>query len=116
MTVKYDAEVIRTHAQALYDQALGIVFVWGFMGLVGGGIAGVVLDSAMKSGPIGAVVLGVIGMVLGVRSARSRAFVLQLQAQTALCQVAIEVNTRRAADAVVAAASPSEGARLTQAG
>ncbi|MFY2558471.1 hypothetical protein ACN469_12640 [Corallococcus terminator] len=42
MTVRYDAEVIRAHAQALYDQARGIVFVWGFMGFVGGGVAGVV--------------------------------------------------------------------------
>ncbi|NTX02769.1 hypothetical protein HUA74_07285 [Myxococcus sp. CA051A] len=116
MTVRYDPEIIRAHAQALYDQARGMVFAWGLAGFVGGGVAGAVLDAAMKSGPIGAVVLGFIGMALGVRSARSRAFVLQLQAQTALCQVAIEANTRRAADAVVSAASPPEGGRLTQVG
>ncbi len=45
-----------------------------------------------------------------------RPLVFQLQAQTALCQVAIETNTRRAADAMVAAASPPEAARLTRAG
>jgi hypothetical protein len=115
MTVQYESNIIRAHAEALYDQARGIVFMSGLIGFILGGIGGAMLDGAMNGGPMGKIVLALLVMYIGIRHGRGRAFVLQLQAQTALCQVAIEANTRRAADAV-AASHPPAVAQLTQVG
>lgn len=116
MTVQYDSNIIRAHAEALYDQARGIVFMAGLIGFILGGIGGAMLDGAMKGGPVGKIVLSLLVMYIGIRYGRGRAFVLQLQAQTALCQVAIEANTRRAADAAAVASHAPAVAQLTQVG
>jgi hypothetical protein len=95
MTVQYDPKIISQHAAALYSRAARVVFSYGFLGFVVGAIGA----AAATSGKNGLLTLvgGLLGALLGVGIGRSRAFVYQLQAQQALCQVAIELNTRRAA-------------------
>ena len=93
--VRYDPSLIQRHAQQLYERAwVSVVlstFGGAFIGLLGGLVfretayALVVLVTV----PFG----GGVGFMIGAQ----RAFALRLQAQLALCQVAIERNTRRAA-------------------
>jgi hypothetical protein len=108
MTLKYDPNIIREHAAALYSRAARIVFMTGFLGFVAGGIVGIFLGAPTGGKPgIFGLFGALLGVVVGVSIGRGRAFALQLQAQMALCQVAIEANTRRAADTVAIAARPS---------
>jgi hypothetical protein len=52
---------------------------------------------------------------MSLRAVRpGRAFSLQFQAQVALCQVATEANTRRAADAATAALAPAAPNQMTR--
>ncbi|MBN8468503.1 hypothetical protein JYJ95_18465 [Corallococcus exiguus] len=102
MAVHYDPSIITKHAQALYDRAAGIIFAWGFMAF----IVGVVVTKAMNAQGLFVLIGGLVAALIGVMFGRGRAFALQLQAQVALCQVATEANTRRAAEAVLAAAPP----------
>ena len=96
---QYDPAVINEFADRLYAQAKSIIatltVLFGFLGLVFGGGVGAVLargaDGTMSGALVGALLGGLIGYVIG----RERAFVLKLQAQTALCQVQIESNSRR---------------------
>lgn len=60
-------------------------------GLIGLGAGYYVQSQLDQYALLGALVVGLIGYVLGIQ----RAFALKLQAQTALCQVKIEENTRR---------------------
>lgn len=48
------------------------------------------LNAVLPLMGVGLVLFGLLGWALG----RERAFVLKLQAQTALCQTQIELNTR----------------------
>ncbi|NMO18685.1 hypothetical protein HPC49_12910 [Pyxidicoccus fallax] len=117
MTVQYDANIIRDHAAALYSRAARIVFMTGFLGCVIGAIVGAALGAPTGGKPGIFLLLGaVFGALVGVSIGRGRAFVLQLQAQTALCQVAIEANTRRAADAAGEAIRPAASGHLSQVG
>lgn len=117
MTVQYDSNIIREHAVALYSRAARIVFMTGLLGCVFGAIAGSVLGASSGGSPAFFMVLGaLLGTLVGVSMGRGRAFVLQLQAQTALCQVAIEANTRRAADAAEEAARPAPSGSITRVG
>ncbi|MBZ4402416.1 hypothetical protein [Myxococcus sp. AS-1-15] len=115
MAVQYDPNIIQAHAEALYAQAKGLVVRSAFAGFAFGALIGFV-TGGKDSGPILAVVGGVVLAIIGVSMARSRAFALQLQAQSALCNVAIEANTRRAADAALAAARPATDAQRSQVG
>lgn len=100
MAVSYDENVIVTFAERLYRRAATIVLAYAFLGgligaLVVGGVAvGSHIHSDSTAG-IG-VVVALIGVVLGAIVGSERAFALRLQAQTALCQVQIERNTRAA--------------------
>jgi hypothetical protein len=86
---KYDAGVIQAFADDLYRRADTIVIVNALIFLVVGGAAG--LAAFGKLGALlGALIGGGIGYYLGVQ----RAFLLKLQAQTALCQAQIERNTQ----------------------
>lgn len=98
--VDYDPIVLQKFANKLYARANGIIFAYTLLGIVFGLLVGAYLGTALgfrQSGQpliaaiVGAVVSGLIGLLLG----QSRAFVLKVQAQTALCQVAIEENCRR---------------------
>ncbi|WP_342373756.1 hypothetical protein NVS55_20135 [Myxococcus stipitatus] len=116
MSVQYDPRTIQSHADALYAQARRIVMTFGFFGFIAGASAGGVVGSSLSNGGAFALMGGVVGLLVGVSMGRSRAFVLQIQAQMALCNVAIEANTRRTAEAVVAASRPAEVAQLSHAG
>ena len=97
MSVKYDADVIVTFAARLYKQAGSIVasytFLGALLGLLVGGTAAAMLqrdDLMVAVAIVVALIAGAVGYVRG----QERAFTLRLQAQTALCQVQIEQNTR----------------------
>jgi len=90
--INYDPQVIYQFADALYRQANQIIISYALLGgLVGLGAGYYVNKSLGLYAVLGAVIAGLIGYALGVQ----RAFVLKLQAQTALCQVKIEENTRK---------------------
>jgi hypothetical protein len=86
----YQPRVIEEFADQLYTQAARIIALYTAVGvLIGGGIGYSVAGGG--SALLGAIVLGGLGFALG----QQRAFLLKLQAQTALCQLQIERNTTR---------------------
>jgi len=109
--VAYDPDIIQKFVDRLYGRARTVVITSTIGGVLGGGLIGFVLGLLFDSGSarlptnlsldelgteliaclIGAVLFGLIGFLAG----RERAFLLRLQAQTALCQAKIEENTRR---------------------
>lgn len=91
MATKYDPEIIQKLADQLYSQANTIVVISTLVFLIIGGAAGYAVDRDFGGPAIaGLVVGGIIGYFIG----QARAFVLRVQAQTALCQRQIEYNTR----------------------
>lgn len=98
-TPTYDPDIIRKHATDLYNHASNLVFLWSaFIGGIFTVAAIVFIFPRFPSGDparMGAIAAGVVGLMLGYAIGSSRAFALRLQAQTALCQVAIELNTRK---------------------
>ncbi len=99
--VQYDPKIIQTLAEGLYARARSIertsAFVGAVLGVGSGGAVGVAIgESGVAAGMalVGLLLGGYIGYTVG----RSRAFVLRVQAQTALCQKQIELNTRRRVD------------------
>ncbi len=91
---QYDPSVIQTFADALYAQARTIIFTMTFLGAVIGAAIGYFAgdyNTKTMFAIVGAVICGLIGLAIG----RARAFALKLQAQTALCQMHIEKNTRK---------------------
>lgn len=94
-TVQYDPSVIRKFAARLYARARSVMITYTFVGGVIGAMPAVWFTStyfgSWEAGLlVGAVLGGAMGYALGVE----KAFRLKLQAQTALCQVQIEANTR----------------------
>ena len=92
-TTKYDPAVIQKFADKLYAQARSIVITCTVIGIIAGGVAGRFLFGYSERTTymiVGAVIVGLLGFAVG----QARAFALRLQAQTALCQVRIEENTR----------------------
>lgn len=87
--ITYDPEVIRTFAQRFYERAALLVFMYTAAGMVIGATAGKFSFGTTGMWVTGAVA-GVVGLLLGTQ----RAFLLKLEAQMALCQLAIEANTR----------------------
>ena len=97
--ISYDPEIIHEFAKRLYKQAASILIVYTVLGAVMGAAIGAIIVNAtslhrdmnpMIGVLIGAAFFGLFGFSIG----RERAFKLKLQAQTALCQVKIEENTR----------------------
>jgi outer membrane lipoprotein SlyB len=90
----YDPAVIQKFADKLYSQANSIIFVGTLLGLAIGACGGIAIgDHSTRTtfSVAGAVVLGLLGFVIG----SERSFLLKLQAQSALCQMKIEENTRK---------------------
>jgi hypothetical protein len=106
MAVHYDESVIVREAELLYKQARGLAqrtaFAYGLVGAIFGAFAMVVAtvgnDSSVQMGGetviIAAVIFGVIAGLAGWSSGQTKGRKLRLEAQSALCQVAIERNTR----------------------
>lgn len=88
---KYDHEVIQVFANKLYAQANSIIASSTLAGTLLGGIAGYLLLQSPVSAIIGAAFIGLFGFSIG----KTRAFNLKLQAQTSLCLVQTEKNTRK---------------------
>lgn len=97
--VTYDPSIIQEFARRLLKQAASAVLSSVILGLMlGAGLGAGVAADAPESSPsllVSAIVFGLLGWKLG----RDRAFTLRLQAQTALCQMQIELNTRISAHA-----------------
>jgi hypothetical protein len=87
--IKYNADVIQQFAQDLYNRASSIIFANTVMFALGGTLAGYAAFGKVAAF-IGLLVGGAIGYYIGAQ----KAFLLKLQAQTALCQAEIEKNTR----------------------
>jgi outer membrane lipoprotein SlyB len=96
----YNSDVLDQFADDLNSRADQAVPISAFLGALLGAIVGAAASGGSDNLPmfagIGALVLAIIGGFLG----RAKAFQLRVQAQTLLCQVQIEENTRRAASAV----------------
>ena len=94
---KYDPETIQRFADKLYARASATIGVSTFLGVVIGFVASpFVLQSLPTTlavaipAWVSPIVFGLLGMLQGLE----RAFLLKIQAQTALCQLQIERNTR----------------------
>lgn len=85
----YDPKIIQTFADGLYSRATTVVVVSVLFFAVVGGIGGYFLFHGS-----GAAILLAFGAAVGYYLGNQRAFLLKFQAQMALCQVAIERNTR----------------------
>lgn len=88
----YDAKVLYEFADRLYSRAAQVIATSTIIGALVGGGAGYFVNRELDLYvAIGAVLAGLIGYSVGTE----KAFQLKLQAQTALCQVKIEENTRK---------------------
>jgi len=90
----YDPQIIQKFVDRLYKEATTTVVTSPILGILIGGGAGLALGGRSPNliwALIGAVIVGLIGYWVG----QERAFQLKLQAQTALCQIKIEENTRK---------------------
>lgn len=94
--IAYDSEVLNKVAAALYAQAQTVEVLYAAAGLGVGVVGGYASQQMLASGSNLAVVavVALVGTLLGVVAARSKALALRAQAQTLLCQVQIEQNTR----------------------
>lgn len=98
--VRYDENIIQQHAAALYRQAeriaRGMAARGALYGLAAGAVIGYVLrdQAAHELLALAAVALAALGAYQGWQIGTARGFTLRLEAQTALCQAAIERNTR----------------------
>lgn len=92
--VVYDPSIIQAFAEGLYARARSIAWTAALAGAALGLGAGAVVGSVTNLGVVVAGVACVSGGVFGYYIGRDRAFALRLQAQTALCQLQIEANTR----------------------
>lgn len=95
----YDPSIIEKYAANLYERGENIIWKWGCLGMAAGAfLAYFVARSIMHPGSIYGLAMIAAGVFIGLFVGRSigtdRAFHLLLQAQTALCQVQIERNTR----------------------
>lgn len=99
---QYEPAFIREHADRLYSQAKSTTAIWTIAGIIvgimAGGMLGILLFVMMQKvaapatiTPLFAVLAGLIGYKLG----KDIALDLKLKAQTALCQLRTEENTRR---------------------
>ncbi len=88
--VQYDPKVIYEFADRLHRKANTIIAKCTIVGALIGGIVGYAVKGAGVA-LLGLVIFGAIGFYIG----REKAFSLKLQAQTALCQVKIEENTKK---------------------
>ena len=98
MQIFYDSKIIEEFAARLYIKASQVVRNYTLLGAIAGFILGIVIAISWANNVL--VVLSIIGAIsiiggaLGRYWSTGRAFQLRLQAQTALCQVQIEKNTR----------------------
>ncbi len=89
--VEYDPGIIQEFANELYRKARNLCFFYAFIfGAVGGIALGLFVGTVWMA-ITGRIMAGALGYFYGLQ----KGFLLKLQAQTALCQVRIEENTRQ---------------------
>lgn len=97
----YNPVLIEKYAAHLYKSGSNIIWKWGCIGMALGVVAASLVSNALLPVPssiygIGLLFAGVAGgLYVGRSIGTDRAAHLFLQAQTALCQVEIERNTRQ---------------------
>ena len=97
---QYDPQVLQKYADKMYASATLILIVAalagaGFGALMGRSLADVLLPTQGQS-TTGPTLVGlVIGLLLGVLVGIVASFWYKLRAQLVLCQLQIEINTRR---------------------
>ena len=87
----YDAEIIREFATGLYRRAYSLAAGYAVIGGFLGGVVGGYTEPNLGALWLVIAIFAIIGYLIG----REKAFAMRLQAQTALAQVQIEINTRR---------------------
>ena len=93
---RYDAAEIRGIARRLETAAILVVGAYAFTGLFFGTIVGYLVGGGFGNRDLGALIGLAAGGVVGYLLGDARMLWQRLQAQLALCQVAIEENTREA--------------------
>lgn len=107
--VQYDPAVIKEFAERLYRRANGLAIGYAIRGFILTAAVGLLAFSLSGGRLSGAEVIfiggiaGVLGAGVGWSIGRERGFKLRLEAQQALCQLAIEANTRASGASVRAA-------------
>ena len=91
--VQYDRAVIQEFAEKLYKKANSIIASYTIVGLLLGGVGGYFLGDSMGGGMTTTAIVAVVVALIGFAIGREKAFLLKLQAQTAMCQMKIEQNT-----------------------
>jgi len=94
--MEYDPAVIEEFASRLYYRARSLLVVYGLVGFVIGAVLFFGASQATSGGEILGVIALIFATLIGAAYGREKGFMLRLQAQQALCQVAMERNTRGA--------------------
>ncbi len=96
MAVTYEPDIIRQHAQTLYRRADEIRIKYAILSACFFAVGALFISIAVAPYPSYAAVgiFAISGAGIGWATGSERAFQLRLQAQTALCQLRIEQNTR----------------------
>lgn len=84
---EYDPTVIQKHAEQLYAKANSVIWEYGISGFILGCLG---FFFGVGVGSVLLIAFTYIGIHIGV----NKSFQIKLQAQTVLCQVQIEENTR----------------------
>lgn len=95
--VEYDPKIIRDYAEGMYKQAQSIVTCYFFIGIF---LAVIVFShiSDLLKGEFDFLIIAIgvfVGGVIGLFAGKNRAFEMKLNAQQALCQVAIQENIKK---------------------
>jgi hypothetical protein len=98
---RYNAALIRELAGRLETSASITVGVYTVMGGIVGVGGGALIGLALQSAGVVALIGGVVGAVIGYFIGDARVVWLRLQAELALCQVAAEENSRAVRQATV---------------
>ena len=98
---KYDSGILQDYADSLYRKAAWITFKCSTLGAITGVVIALILVYGVRApnaeswGTPALVIFGIIGALIGFAIGQRRAFQYRLQAQTVLCQMQIEYNTRQ---------------------
>ena len=97
--IQYDPAVINQFAESLYLKADRVIRNYAIGGCLVGFIIGLVINGKAALGGVSGVFVALIPTAMfgyfGYTAGQSAAFKYKLQAQTALCNIKIEENTRK---------------------
>jgi hypothetical protein len=96
MAATYEPDIIRQHAQTLYRRADEVRIKYAILSACFFAVVALFISIAVAPTPsyVAVAIFAVSGAGIGWATGSERSFQLQLQAQTALCQLRIEQNTR----------------------